>query len=52
MSFDNNNVPEQGKPLGADQQSALLLEGLTFAEKAQQDYGLKVEGFEYAERTH
>jgi len=50
VSFDCNNVPD--KSLSADQQSALLFEGLTFATKAQYDYGLKVEGFEHAERTH
>ncbi len=45
VTFDNNNVPRE-TPLFGAQQSALLLEALTAAEKMQRDIGLNIEAFQ------
>jgi len=44
VTFDNNNVPT-ATPLTGNQQSALLLEGLTAVAEMQRSNGLNIEGF-------
>jgi len=51
VTFDNNNTPSE-KPLSAANQKLLLRAALETALQAQQDIGLRVEGFRYANVSH
>jgi hypothetical protein len=51
VTFDNNNAPSK-KPLSAANQKLLLRAGLEAALQTQQDIGLRVEGFRYANVSH